>query len=111
MEWNPAPKAIISAKDLRKDVIRSLRRQGYSVKRGLIQTPENASKDDYRSLNKLAVKKKMEKSGPRVQRYENKLLEYIANGWEIIPKNICSEIVFAQPDSEHELLFRYACLH
>jgi hypothetical protein len=100
-----------SAKYLREAIIRSLRKQGYSVKRGLIQIPGNASKDDYRSLNKLAVKKKLEKSGPRVQRYENKLLEYIANGWEVIPESVCPKIVLVQSGSEHELLFRYACLH
>lgn len=100
-----------SAKYLREEIIRSLRRQGYSVRRGLIQIPENASKDDYRGLNKLAVKKKLEKSEPRVQRYENKLLEYIANGWEVIPESVCPKIVLVQSGSDHELLFRYACLH
>ncbi|MGD1042261.1 MAG: Druantia anti-phage system protein DruA [Sedimentisphaerales bacterium] len=100
-----------SAKYLRQAIIRSLRRQGYSVKQGLIQTPKNASKEAYRALNELAVKKKMKKSGPGIQRYENSLLRYIANGWEVIPKNICPKIVLVQPRSEHELLFRYACLH
>ncbi|MBN1392469.1 MAG: DUF4338 domain-containing protein, partial [Sedimentisphaerales bacterium] len=101
----------LSAKYLRRAIIRSLRRQGYSVKKGLIQTPENATKDDYRALNKLAIKKKLKKSGPGVQRYENKLLEYIANGSEVTPKSICPKIVLVQSGSEHELLFRYACLH
>jgi hypothetical protein len=100
-----------SAKYLRKAIIRSLRRQGYSIKRGLIQIPKNPSKDDYRSLNKLAIKKKLKKSGPWIQRYENKLLEYIANGWEVTPERICPKIVPVKSGSEHELLFRYACLH
>ena len=36
--------------------------------------------ENYRALNEMAVKKKMEKSGPGVQRYEDDLLQYIANG-------------------------------
>jgi hypothetical protein len=100
-----------SAKYLRKEIIQSLRRQGYSVRQGIIQIPENASKDDFRGLNKLAIKKKLEKSEPSIQRFENKLLEYIANGWEVIPESICPKLVLVQPGSEHELLFRYACLH
>jgi len=101
----------LSANYLRKAIICSLRKQGYSVKRGLIQIPTNPTKDDYRDLNKLAIKKKLKKSGPGVQRYENKLLEYIANGWEVTPKSICPKIVLVQSGTEHELLFRYACLH
>jgi len=60
----------------------------------------------------MAVRKKIEKSGPGVRRYEDKfLVKYIANGWEVEPKEITPKLVLVQPDSEHELLFRYACLH
>jgi len=102
----------ISAKSLKGAIIRSLRQQGYSVKRGVINMPEHPSKDDYRGLNKLAVKKKQAKSGPGVQRHENDFLEkYIANGWEVEPQDIVPKVVRVRSDSEHELLFRYACLH
>jgi len=101
-----------SAKRLRDAIIRSLRKQGYSVRRGVIHTPKNPSKDDYRTLNEMAVRKKLEKSGPGVRRYEDRFLaKYIANGWEIEPKEITPRLVLVQPNSEHELLFRYACLH
>ncbi len=73
--------------------------------------PEDLSKDDYRSLNKMSVKKKLEKSGPGVKCYEDELLEYIANGWEVVPRNISPKLILVQRNSEHELLFRYACLH
>ena len=100
-----------SAKYLRKAIIRSLRKQGYSVRDGLIQMPDDLSKDDYRALQAMAVKKKLEKSGPGVRAYEDDLIEYIANGWEIEPRNISPKIVLVKPETEHELLFRYACLH
>lgn len=101
-----------SAKYLRSAIIRSLRKQGYLVRRGVIHMPKDPSKDDYRALNEMAVKKRIEKSGPGVQRYEDMLLKkYIANGWEVEPREITPKVVLVQPESEHELLFRYACLH
>jgi len=101
-----------SAKYLRNAIIGSLRKQGYSVRRGLIRMPKDPSKDDYRALNEMAVKKKFEKTGPGVQRYEDDLLtKYIANGWDVEPKEITPKVILVQPESEHELLFRYVCLH
>ncbi len=100
-----------SAKYLRKAIIRSLRKQGYSVRGGLIQMPDDLSKDDYRDLQAMAVKKKLEISGPGVQYHENDLLEYIANGSEVVPGNISPKVILVKPKSEYELLFRYACLH
>jgi len=82
------------------------------VRRGIIQMPENLSKDDCRALNQLAVRKKLEKSGPALQRYEEYLLKkYIANGKEVAPQNLSPKVEIVHPESEYELLFRYACLH
>jgi len=102
----------VSAQCLRRAIISSLRKQGYSVEHGVIRPPANPSKDDYRALNEMAVRRKLEKSGPGVRRYEDKFLaKYIANGSEVEPKEITPTLVLVQPDSEHELLFRYVCLH
>jgi hypothetical protein len=73
--------------------------------------PEDPSKDDFRALNTLATQKKLEKSGPGVKPYEDRLIQYIANGHEVVPRSISPKIVPVEPESEHELLFRYACLH
>ncbi|MCY3023393.1 MAG: DUF4338 domain-containing protein [Planctomycetota bacterium] len=74
--------------------------------------PRNPSKDDYRALNAMAVRKKHEKCGPGVQPYEDDLLtKYIANGWDVEPRGITPKLVLVQRESEHERLFRYACLH
>ena len=56
--------------------------------------------ENYRALNEMAVKKKMEKSGPGVQRYEDDLLQYIANGWKVVPRNVSPKVALAQPESE-----------
>jgi hypothetical protein len=100
-----------SAKYLRYAIIRSLRKQGYSVKRGLIQIPENPSKHDYRDMNKMAIRRNIDISGPGIQRYEDKLIKYIANGEDVEPERISPKIVIVKPESEQARLFRYVCLH
>ena len=100
-----------SAQYLRTAIIQSLRKQGYRVRNGVIHMPEDPSKDDYRALNELAMKKKFEKSGPGVKPFEDRLIKHIANGHEVVPHHISPKLVLVEPGSEHEILFRYACLH
>jgi hypothetical protein len=96
---------------LRNAIINALRKQGYIVENGVIHMPKDPSKEDYRALNELAMQKKLEKSGPGVKPHEDRLIQYIANGHEVVPRNICPKLVLVEHESEHELLFRYACLH
>lgn len=51
--------AIPSKDSLKKAIIKALRKQGYRVRRGIIDMPDDLTKDDYRRMNKLAVAKKM----------------------------------------------------
>ena len=102
---------VSSPEHMRFAIIRALRKQGYNVKNGVIHMLENPTKDDYRALNELAVQKKLEKSGPGVKAYEGCLIQYIANGHEVVPQWISPKLVLVEPESENELLFRYACLH
>jgi hypothetical protein len=100
-----------SAEHMRTAIIQVLRKQGYTVRHGVIYMPKDPSKDDYRSLNALATRKKLEKSGPGVKRHEERLIQYIANGCEVVPQEVSPKLVLVEPESENELLFRYACLH
>jgi len=96
---------------LRKDVLRSLRRQGYVVHDGGVELPEETTKDDLRRVNEMACLKKREEARPRLARYEDRLLQRIASGPEVVPENVSPRLVQVKSDSEHELLFRYICLH
>lgn len=100
-----------SAELLKSAIIEAMRRQGYRVENGSIQMPRDPSKDDYRTLNELAVRKRLERSGPGVRPYEGRLIQFIADGSEVTPEAIRPKLVVVEPESEHELLFRYACLH
>jgi len=50
-------------------------------------------------------------AGKNLQRYESRLLRRIASGLEVAPERIIPRLVEVEPDSEDELLFRYASLH
>jgi len=100
-----------SAEHMRAAIIESLIKQGYKVQDGMIHMPDEATKDDFRTLNKLALQKKLEVSGPGVRPHEDRLIQYVANGIEVIPQDIRPKLIVVKPESEHELLFRYACLH
>jgi len=102
---------IPSKSKLRELIIKSLRKQGFRIRQGHIVLPENPTKEYYRKLHTLAVEKKLSMAEPYIRKYENKLIEYIANGDEIDVYNISPKIVLVEPDTENALLFRYACLH
>ena len=98
------PMSSPSAKWLRTAIIRSLCKQGYSISHGMIRMMEDASKNDYRALNEMAIRKKLEKSGPGVQQHEGDLLaKYIANGWDVGPREINPRSFWFDRSLEHEL--------
>lgn len=103
--------AIPSKEKLKKAIVRTLRKQGYGVRRGVIYMPADPTKDDFRRMNELAVAKKLEKTGPGVKRYEEDLLDYIADGSQVKQTKVSPKIIQVKRDSEEELLFRYAYLH
>ena len=74
-----------SAEHLKTAIIQSLCKQGYRVQNGIIQMPDNPTKDDYRALNKLALQKKLDLSCPGGRPSEDQLIRYIANGDEVVP--------------------------
>jgi hypothetical protein len=99
------------AKKIRDAVLRSLRKQGYTVQKGLISLPPNADKDTFRALHQLSIKHKRENSKPALYRKQDDLIDYIANGVEVNPERITPRIHLVQPNTIEELLFRFATLH
>ncbi len=101
----------IKGSDLRDQIIRSLRAQGFRVRNGTILPPKNLSKDKIRELHETAVEHRIERAREGLFRKEAELLHYIASGNEVAPTKIAPRIVEVLPDSTEELLFRYASLH
>ncbi|WP_044252556.1 Druantia anti-phage system protein DruA [Isosphaera pallida] len=96
---------------LRELIENSLRRQGFCIRNGQIHLSENPSKDKMRRLHRLSVQHRIEKAQLRLGRHEDRLLQRIASGSEIDPAKVAPRLVEVLPDSEDELLFRYASLH
>ncbi len=96
---------------LRAKIIYSLLEQGFHINGGQISPPLNPSKETLRGLHRQAVIHQQERSRKGLVRYETKLLKRLANGTEVLPERIYPRLVEVNPDSEDELLFRYARLH
>ena len=96
---------------LRKKVILSLEKQGFLFDGAKISLPERIDKKGLRRLHREAVQTKIERSKKGLKRHEPRLLSYIADGRDVNPEKILPRLAMVEPDSENELLFRYASLH
>lgn len=96
---------------LRQLIEESLHRQGFRVHDDQIVLSKKQNKDELRRLHCLSVQHRIEQAQPRLGRHEDRLLLRIASGWQIEPAKIAPRLVEVLPDSEDELLFRYASLH
>lgn len=96
---------------LRLKIIHSLRAQGFRVRNGTVLPPKDLSKERIRELHETAVEHRIERAKDGLLRKETELLQHIASGNEIAPMKICPRLVEVRPDSDEELLFRYASLH
>jgi hypothetical protein len=96
---------------MRAAVVESLVQQGFSVRGGQIVAPDMSSKDALRDLHRQAVEHHRERSKAGLRRHEDRLLGKVADGSELRPSEIRPRLVVVPPDSEEELLFRWARLH
>ncbi|MBS3895410.1 Druantia anti-phage system protein DruA [Silanimonas sp.] len=103
--------AVTEREQLRARVLRSLRAQGFRMRAGRLVPPDPNDKEHLRALHAEAVRHQIERSREGLARHEDRLLTYIADGREVDPERIRPRLVVVKPDSEDELLFRYARLH
>lgn len=101
----------VNASTLKKQIIRSLRDQGFSIRDGSILLPEELSKERLRELHESAVEHRIVRAKDGLVREEEKLLQRIASGHELVPSKMSPRLVEVAPGSADELLFRYASLH
>lgn len=71
----------------------------------------NGHKRAIRELHREARDAAIERARPGLARHERKLLRYFAGGAEVQPRRIAPVLKEVLPDTEDELLFRYARLH
>lgn len=101
----------MNALELRDKIIKSIRQQGFLVRNGKVLPPHNLSKEKIRKLHETAVQHRREYCKDNFLKKEPKLLSHIASGDEVEPNRISPRLVEVFPNSQEELLFRYASLH
>jgi Druantia protein DruA len=97
--------------DLRHRIVQSLRAQGFRLRNGAILPPKELSKERIRELHETAVEYRIARAKDGLFRKERGLLRHVASGNEIVPSRIDPRLVEVLPESEEEVLFRYASLH
>jgi Domain of unknown function (DUF4338) len=100
-----------SKKALRAAVLASLEEQGFALSDGAIVPTEALDKDGVRELHAAAVRHAVEKSRHNLIHHERRLIGYLADGATLDPSKIEPRLVEVLPQSEEELLFRWARLH
>jgi hypothetical protein len=101
----------INADELRDMIVESLSLQGFRFENGHLIAPPMPDKDAIRNLHAQAVAHKRELAARSLRRREPQLLTRFADGHSLRPESIRPVLVEVMPDSEDELLFRYASLH
>jgi hypothetical protein len=106
-----APVEHIDADELRDEIGKSLLLQGFIFENGRLIAPPLPGKDAVRELHAQAVAHKRGLAARSLKRRETKLLTRFADGQSLRPEKIRPLLVEVMPDSDDELLFRYASLH
>lgn len=108
----PGPALDGSAATLRSKIIASLRRQGFAIDASGVLAPSlDSRKQAIRDLHREARAAAIERARARLAPYEPGLLKSFASGAEVQPARISPVLKEVLPDTEDELLFRYARLH
>jgi hypothetical protein len=97
--------------ELRRQVLRSLRKQGFRMRSGLLVAADPHDKTLLRELHNEAVRHRIERARKGLERHEERLLSFIASGEEVNPESLRPKLVEVKPETDDELLFRYARLH
>ncbi len=102
---------VYSKDHLRTLILASLEEQGFEVRNGQIVYSGAIDKRALRELHTISVQHRQERARRGLQRFERTLLSRIADGNEIVLSRIAPQLVEVLPESEDELLFRFASLH
>lgn len=96
---------------LRARILASLEKQGFVLRDNQFYLPSDLNKDTIRSLHSEAVYHKLSQRRKGLLKHEPLLLQRFASGRDIDINRIDPKLVEVHPNSNDELLFRYASLH
>lgn len=101
----------MKASTLRNKIVRSLRKQGFRLRDGVVLPPASLTKEKIRDLHQVALAHRRERAKEGLFRKEHVLLRRLAYGSQVEPAKISPRLIEVLPDSWDELLFRYSVLH
>lgn len=104
-------RAELDRRNLRRRVVQGLGKQGFSLDGSVLIPPKALDKSALRQLHAAAVKHRLELAEPYLRKLEPRLLQRIANGYEIVPRFIKPKLVQVHSKTDDEILFRYISLH
>jgi len=96
---------------LKRLIVESITAKGFRLNGRGIVPPDHLDKHAIRGLQSPAVSHRVARSREGLIRREPTLLRHFAHGSEVEPSRIRPRLVEIAPDTEEELLFRYASLH
>ena len=101
----------LKADCLRDLIAEALEKQGFHFVDDSFHLPDGYNKEQIRLLHAEAVNHLIARRKRGLYRHEPALLNRIATGSEIVPNQIDPQLVEVHPNTQDELLFRYASLH
>lgn len=96
---------------LKRSFLKHLRQIGYRKEGAKWIPPLLADKESIRELARPAVERRIQRASSALRPKEAALLEWIADGRDVSPKRIAPRLLRIRPDTEEELVFRYASHH
>lgn len=96
---------------LRARICVSLAEQGFGLGDGGLVASGEPGKDGLRKMHAAAVARQVMKARPGLARHEDRLVRRLAAGPDVDPERMSVAVTPVLPDTEDELLFRWARLH
>ena len=101
----------MTGQQLRERIAAALEDQGFRLRDDRILPPADLDKDKVRVLHAMAIRHRIETAREGLRHHEGTLLQRIAAGREVEPSRVAPSLIEVRPESDDELLFRYASLH
>lgn len=95
---------------LKRSIRAHMKGMGFVRNENGILVPPDLTKDTYRIMHHHHRLQKLEKNKIFLEKYAHKLIEYLASGSDVVPKNILPRIEMVPSDSWQSDLFRFATL-
>ncbi|MBI4086920.1 DUF4338 domain-containing protein [Candidatus Kaiserbacteria bacterium] len=100
------PSTLTRSKELKREIIRSLHKQGYRIRSGVIQLKEN-TRDSKRKAHIIAKAERILAQEKFVTKHKQFILSHLPNGKDINVAKIKPRLIEVKAGSKWEIMFRW----